>query len=251
MEYILITEKDSVKDLVIGGKARNLFRLLEIGMPVPKFIVIPQEVFTSLVPEEILNARYNKMIDFISQIDIPQNTIENITTEFADTKYFAVRSSAIDEDGADFSFAGQFESFLFVTKENLAEKIKMVWCSAFSKRVLEYRKNNNLQQKFGLAVIIQEMVNAESAGVAFGINPINGNTNEKFISSVFGLGEGIVSGELNSDNFIVNNGKITSQLAEKTHKIIPDSETSEGTGKAAVEKEKQNLHLLMINIFLN
>ena len=123
--------------------------------------------------------------------------------------------------------------------ENLAEKIKMVWQSAFSKRVLEYRKNNNLQPKFGLAVIIQEMIDAESAGVAFGINPLNGNTNEKFISSVFGLGEGIVSGELNADNFIVSNGKITSQLAEKTHKIIINSENSGGTKKESVETEKQ------------
>lgn len=240
MKYTLISKKDLVKDFTIGGKAKNLFRLLDVGMAVPKFIVIPQEVMASLVTEEIQNTDYNKIIDFISQIKIPESILENILAEFSDTKYFAVRSSAIDEDSADFSFAGQFESFLFVTKENLAEKIKKVWCSAFSKRVSEYCNNNNLQQQSGLAVIIQEMINAESAGVAFGINPVTGNTNEKFISSVFGLGEGIVSGELNADNFILQNRKITSQPAEKMHKIILDSETSGGTIKAAVEKEKQN-----------
>lgn len=243
MEYTLLKEKKSAKDFVIGGKAKNLFRLLEIEMPVPKFIVIPQEVLVSLVPEEIRQADYPGISDFISKINIPQKIIENIVSEFSSTKYFAVRSSAIDEDGTEFSFAGQFESFLFVTEENLAEKIKMVWRSAFSKRVLEYRKSNNLQPKFGLAVIIQEMIDADFAGVAFGKNPINGNKDEKFISAVFGLGEGIVSGQLNADNFIVNNGKIISQLAEKTHKIVFASETG-GTKRETVEKEKQNVACL-------
>ncbi|HET6993303.1 MAG TPA: PEP/pyruvate-binding domain-containing protein, partial [Bacteroidia bacterium] len=240
MNYISDREKNQVKNLVVGGKAKNLFRLVEIGMNVPKFIVIPQEVLVSLVPEEIRNSDYKRIIEFIRQIDIPENSIRKIIAEFLGVDYFAVRSSAIDEDGSEFSFAGQFESHLFVTKETISEKIKSVWCSAFSERVYEYRKNNKLDQKFGIAVIIQEMIDADAAGVAFGINPISGNKNEKLISSVYGLGEGLVSGELNSDNFTLADGKITSQLTEKTHKIILDSKNSGGTQKAGVEKEKQN-----------
>lgn len=240
MKYIPDTQNAIANDFIIGGKAKNLFRLVEIGMTVPKFIVIPQEVLISLVPEEIRNSSYKKILEFIQQIHIPEKSILDFISEFSNIKYFAVRSSAVDEDGAKFSFAGQFESHLFVTKENIAEKIKSVWCSAFSERVFEYRKNNNLEQKFGIAVVIQEMVDADVAGVAFGINPITGNKNEKLISSVFGLGEGLVSGELNSDNFILNDGKITSQLTEKTYKIILDTENS-GTKKESVEKEKQNI----------
>lgn len=62
----------------------------------------------------------------------------------------------------------------------------------------EYRKNNNLKPSTGIAVIIQEMVDAQVAGVAFGINPTNGDRQAKLISSVYGLGEGLVSGELDS-----------------------------------------------------
>jgi pyruvate,water dikinase len=240
MKYISDQEKSAGKNLVIGGKAKNLFRLVEIGMTVPKFVVIPQEVLISLVPEEIQNSDYKKIIDFIRPIEIPKNSIDEILAEFSETTYFAVRSSAIDEDGSEFSFAGQFESHLFVTKENIAEKIKSVWTSAFSERVFEYRKNNQLEQKFGIAVIIQEMIDADAAGVAFGINPVNGNKNEKLISAVYGLGEGLVSGELNSDNFILSDGKITAQLTEKTHKIILDSKNFGGTKKSEVEKENQN-----------
>lgn len=239
MKYQFITEKNSVKNHVIGGKAKNLFRLSELGFTIPKFMVIPQDVFVSLVPEEIRNSKHAGIIDFISTIHLPEIFIENISKVFPGTKYFAIRSSAIDEDGTGFSFAGQFESYLFVPKENIAEKIKCVWASAFSKRVLEYRNHNNLPHQCGLAVIIQEMIDAECSGVAFGINPVNGNVNEKLISSVFGLGEGIVSGELNADNFMISKGKITSQLAEKAHQIILNSQTSGGTIKTGIEKEKQ------------
>ena len=241
MQPILITSKEQIKDFGIGGKAKNLFRLTEIGIKVPQFIVIPQEVLMSLLPQEILHLHYKEITGFIQQIHIPQNTIEDIISKFSATKYFAVRSSATDEDNTDFSFAGQFESYLFVTKENLADKIKNVWCSAFSERVTEYRENNNLQHTSGIAVIIQEMIDAEAAGVAFGINPINGNKNEKWINAVLGLGEGLVSGRLNADQFIITNGTITTQLAEKTHQIVLDSVNNGGIKQIAAAKEKQHL----------
>ena len=242
MKYISGKEEDLISNYCIGGKAKNLFRLLSLGMNVPEFIVIPQEVLQSLITDEFADNNRDKIISSINQINISCNEIENIVNEFPGTKYFAVRSSAIDEDGEAFSFAGQFESFLFVREDTLAEKIKSVWKSAFSNRVFEYRKANNINQQFGLAVIVQRMIDAETSGVAFGINPVTGNTNEKFISSVFGLGEGIVSGELNADNFIVSDGKITSQLAEKTHKVAAGLNGS--TEKVLVKKEQQKLSSL-------
>lgn len=241
MKYISDIAKDRGNGSGIGGKAKNLFRLAEAGMNVPKFVVIPQEVLLSHLPEEIRNSDHGKIAAFIGQVNISENSIATMLAEFPATNYFAVRSSAIDEDGSEFSFAGQFESHLFVTKENIIEKIKSVWSSAFSERVFEYRKNNKLEQKPGIAVIIQEMLDADVAGVAFGINPVTGNKDEMLISAVYGLGEGLVSGELNSDNFILNNGTITSTLTEKTHKIVLDSEKAGGTKKTEVEKEKQNI----------
>ncbi len=239
--YSIITQKESINDSDIGGKAKNLFRLTGMGIRVPKFIVLPQAALTALLPQEILHSDYKTITDFIQQIHIPQNTIEDIVSKFPGTKYFAVRSSAMDEDNTDFSFAGQFESYLFVTKENLEDRIKSVWCSAFSERVIEYRKNNNLQHTSGIAVIVQEMIDAEASGVAFGINPINENENEKWINAVFGLGEGLVSGELNADQFVISNGTITTQLANKTHQIVLDSASAGGIKQTEVAKEKQNL----------
>lgn len=241
MNPIFILRKESIKNFGIGGKAKNLFRLKETGINMPQFLVIPQEVLTALLPEESKYWDYKTIASFIQQIPVSQNIIEDIVSNFPGTRYFAVRSSAADEDSAGFSFAGQFESYLFVAKENLADKIKSVWCSAFSERVIEYRENNNLQPTFGIAVIIQEMIDAEAAGVAFGINPVNGNKKEKWINAVFGLGEGLVSGELNADQFIISNAIITAQLADKTHQIVLDPENNGGVKQIAVAKKKQNL----------
>ena len=241
-----IKHNDNTQNATIGGKARNLFELKKLGLDVPNWVVIPQEELEDIVPNELQNTDYEQIKNFINNYEIGKTFIDEILTNFPDDTRFAVRSSAIDEDGSDFSFAGQFESYLFVAKENLAENIKKVWLSAFSERVFQYRKSNNLHQKFGIAVIIQAMIDADAAGVAFGINPISGDRNAKIISAVFGLGEGLVSGELDSDNFLVKNGEITTQLVQKTHKIIPNKERN-GTKKVAINLDNQSIATLSDN----
>lgn len=242
--YISDLESESATQLTIGGKARNLYRLKELGMNVPSWIVIPQETLLSFIPEEKRSESYAAIVQFIEQLDIPESLLTGLLEYFPSTDYFAVRSSAIDEDGSDFSFAGQFESELFVTRQNLAEKIKKVWISAFSDRVFQYRNTNHLKQSFGLAVIVQQMIPAEVAGVAFGINPVSGNRNEQLISAVFGLGEGLVSGELDADNFHVHGTEITRQLVTKTEQILLDTKELTGTVKTTVPVEKQSASTL-------
>ncbi|MFY9309033.1 MAG: PEP/pyruvate-binding domain-containing protein [Bacteroidia bacterium] len=244
MKYISHTQGEIALEYTIGGKARNLYRLKEIGLSVPEWIVIPQEELSQMVPMEIQAAPYSQIAAYIDNLSIADTFIKDIITHFGDSLFFAVRSSAIDEDGSDFSFAGQFESHLFVAKEQLADSIKKVWKSAFSERVYQYRQNNKLDHKFGIAVIIQKMINAEVAGVAFGANPANGDRKAKVISAVYGIGEGLVSGELDSDNFILKDGTVTAQLANKMQKIILDSNTSGGTKKVDVPEEKQTVPTL-------
>ena len=216
---------DNHASSAIGGKARNLYRLKSFGIRVPEWIVIPEDALVQLLPQQMTaSMKHENISAFIDTIVIPQRVIDAISQELEDAHYFAVRSSATDEDGADFSFAGQFESYLCITKEQLSAAIKKIWHSAFSERVRLYRENNGLKAGRGIAVIIQKMVNADAAGVGFGINPLNGDRSSKVISAVYGLGEGLVSGELNADNYILSNERIEIQLADKTHKIIPDQE---------------------------
>lgn len=190
-------------EYTVGGKAKNLFQLRALGLNVPKFIVIPAE---STPKYELIN-----------EFQIEPNFIQEIINLFPETTYFSVRSSAVDEDGMDHSFAGQFETYLFVSKANLPEKVKSVWKSANSERVRTYREQNGLQTHQKIAVIIQEMIDADVSGVGFGFNPVSGNRTQKIINSVYGLGEGLVSGELNADQFCITNAAIESKIVAKTH----------------------------------
>lgn len=202
----------------VGGKAKNLFQMQDLHLCVPKFVVIPAEVTSNEITHDP---------DFLAAIQ----------AFFPNTAYFSVRSSAVDEDGMEHSFAGQFETFLFVTIDELIEKIKQVCQSAQSDRVKKYRAEKGLDSHQGMAVIIQEMIDSDVSGVAFGINPVSGNRSEKVINAVFGLGEGLVSGELNADQFCVSNSKITATIVAKTHAVKFNE--NNGTELIEIQPESQ------------
>lgn len=188
-----------------GGKADKLFLLKDLGFRVPAFVVIPAEAHAlqSAADRHKTDAAFSEQISSL---------LPGVTS-------FAVRSSALDEDGSSHSFAGQFESFLYVSKAELSEKIKEVWASAQSDRVKAYRKSHGLPETQGMAVIIQEMIDADVAGVGFGINPVTGNRKEKVISAVYGLGEGLVSGELNADTYTIGKQKTEKSIVLKIQQI--------------------------------
>jgi rifampicin phosphotransferase len=238
MKYYTSDQGVEALKLNIGGKARNLYHLKEIGLTVPDWIVIPHEELSTLLINERKNVTDENIELFVKSIKLPENFCEEITRQFSAEALFAVRSSAIDEDGSSFSFAGQFETELYVTEQELEKCILKVWSSVFSERIKFYRKSNGLNAETGIAVIVQEMINPEVSGVAFGINPSNGDRMARIVSAVYGVGEGIVSGELDSDNYIVKEGKITPTVVRKTHQLIRSSHGF-GTQKQDVENDRQ------------
>ncbi|MEX1117482.1 MAG: PEP/pyruvate-binding domain-containing protein, partial [Terrimicrobiaceae bacterium] len=120
---------------------------------------------------------------------------------------FAVRSSAVDEDGAVHSFAGQLESFLNVPKAEVLEKIRLVRQSGFSERIVLYRKQAGLSLPPPVpAVLIQHMVPSEVAGVAFSADPVSGRRGVVTVAAIRGLGDALVSGEKTGDTFHVDRG---------------------------------------------
>jgi len=188
-----------MEDKIIGGKAYNLKVLTEHGINVPAWFVVT-------------------------------SAEENFTVN--PKKLYAVRSSAVGEDGSENSFAGQLETYLYVKPEDIKSRIQDVINSADSWRVQFYRNSNRLSDnEIKTGVIIQEMINSEVSGVAFSSNPITGKRNSIVISSVFGLGEGLVSGEFNADTFTVEDGNITKNIVEKPYKIVFDKEKGSGTKK--------------------
>lgn len=181
---------------IVGGKAYNLDILTKNGINVPKWFVV--------------------------------NSADD-NFEIDENKLYAVRSSAVGEDGNQKSFAGQMESYLYVKPQEIKARIQDVIDSANSERIKFYREQNNISDNIKVGVIIQEMINSDVSGVVFSSNPITGKRNEIVISSVFGLGEGLVSGELNADTYTIENDKITKNIIEKPYKIVFDKEKGIGT----------------------
>ncbi|MCC7367330.1 MAG: PEP/pyruvate-binding domain-containing protein [Chloroflexi bacterium] len=117
----------------------------------------------------------------------------------------AVRSSAVDEDGAETSFAGQHDTYLNVIgAEAVGAAIVRCWESARAPRVLEYRRQHGLATDgASIAVLVQQLVVADVSGVVFSANPLTGNRDEVVVNASWGLGESVVGGSVTPDTFVV------------------------------------------------
>lgn len=232
MEYIL--ENTSKNYKLMGGKGTALAK---IGMAIdniPNWFVVSYKGFDI----------ENKII-----INDAQTEIEKKLKQYPDDTYFAVRSSAGNEDSKENSFAGQFDTFLYIKKNDVIEKVKEVYMSAFSERIEAYRKENNIQEISIPSVIVQKMVNSEKAGVAFGANPVNSNIKEIVVTAVYGLGSSLVDGVATADTYTILNNEIKKEIAEKDffHKlendVVVQKQVEEDLKKKQVLTDKQILEV--------
>jgi len=262
----------------IGKKAQNLLELAVQGFNVPKFSVITNKYFREVILNEIKEysrkegnedeiSDWNSIFDgnterktenivkVIKEHKIKEEFLKEIENIAENDSYYAVRSSSIEEDSSNFSFAGQFETYLYIKKENIMEKVKEVWISSFSSHVMKYRKEGKINNEINVpAVIIQEMVNSEKAGVGFSVNPVNGNYDEAVISGTYGLGTSIVDGDENGDLFIYDKKtkKIKKEIRTKKIRQVLDFENQKiKTEEINIEEEvltNDEIHELGENI---
>lgn len=226
----------------VGGKANNLVRLDQMKINVPQWVVIPQSVLLSQLPSELNELNVAAAFD---RLIVPRDLLIEMKTFFGSewrTKKYAVRSSAMDEDGSQFSFAGQYATHLNVAFDQLEDTIIKVWKSVCTEHVNAYRKQHGMEVQYGIAVIIQEMISPDVSGVAFGVDPVSGQTDSKTISAVYGLGEGLVSGTLKADNFFVQGKKIKRLIANKEFSFRCNP--IQGIEKVALGSEKQKAQTL-------
>src|SRR5690606_22297805 len=137
--------------------------------------------------------------------ELPSEELEESLKKIPGAETFAVRSSAADEDGAGYSFAGQFDSFLYVSPEEVADRVTVVWQSGFSERVKAYRREHGIDATPQVpAVVVQRMIDPEVSGVAFGVDPVSGRWDIAVVAAVWGAGTSLVSGEADSDTYQVD-----------------------------------------------
>ena len=205
-----------------GGKATNMARLSQQGFPVPPWFCVSSEAFAEFVQlnqlENFLKPDLARLKEFSAEVEkrfleasLPPSLSQEIEAALdalgLQECEVAVRSSGLDEDSAENSFAGQFSSFLFQKGMGaITDSLKRCWASGFSERALSYRVERKIPlDHIQVGVVIQKMVNAESAGVVFSRNPIQPTDRSHLVlSSVWGLGEGLVSGELDADHFEIH-----------------------------------------------
>lgn len=137
----------------------------------------------------------------------------------------AVRSSAVDEDGLVASFAGQYETFLNVVGvENVAMSVRRCWASVNSARAIEYRRQRRLKANGGqVAVLVQRLIVADVAAVAFSANPVTGHRDEVVVNANWGLGESVVGGTVTPDTYVVRKADlaiVSRQIGDKRRMAV-------------------------------
>ena len=192
----------------VGGKAAWLARLAAAGLPVPPGLVVPVEVFRDFLERNGLwdaARRGDPGLDAaILAGRLDPAFAGRLRTEAARLgDRLAVRSSAVDEDERESSFAGQYETVLGVSPGDETEAALLrCWASAYGQRARAYRKGEVISPA-GMAVIVQRLVDARCAGVLFTVNPVDGSWREMTIEAAWGLGEAVVSGHVVPDFYRV------------------------------------------------
>ena len=238
---------------VAGGKCANLGEMTAAGIPVPAGFVLTAEAYRYFIrhnnytdhfaallkesgtDEAKLCAAAGKLRALILEGQFPADLAKEVTQSYKellndealtvrDGARVAVRSSATAEDLPDASFAGQQETYLNVrgTKEVLTH-IKKCYASLWGDRAVCYRLNQGYDQlSVALAVVIQEMVESEKAGVLFTVNPVTQDSSQMQINASYGLGESVVSGRVTADSVLCNkDGSVVSyEIGSKKTQII-------------------------------
>src|SRR5215216_997313 len=211
---------------LVGGKGANLGELSRAGMPVPPGFVLTTRAYDAFVEAaglggEIVGlaasaddpgafeAAARRIHDLFAGGEIPEDLageLESAYRRLANGGAVAVRSSATAEDLAGASFAGQQETYLNVRgPAALVEAVRACWASLWTARAMAYRKRQNIEPaSVSLAVVVQQMVPAEVAGMLFTADPLSGRRDRSVINAAWGLGQAVVGGQVTPDTLVVD-----------------------------------------------
>mmetsp|Transcript_20312 Transcript_20312/g.40544 ORF Transcript_20312/g.40544 Transcript_20312/m.40544 type:complete len:941 (+) Transcript_20312:96-2918(+) len=242
--------KDAIEVSLVGGKAASLMKLYStpaLSSHVPRGFALTVEFFSSWVDAVTSSSEWadaqkqlqngsNDVATLTELFEKLQNKSANVQLSIQQSKALeqlklhmkswplgglaAVRSSAPEEDGSGASFAGAFETKLGVTTHTLEQAVRECFSSRYNYRVFSYasvssssKVTNTERDNIAFAAVVMEMVDSESAGVAFSVNPLNSDLDELVIDSAWGLGESVVDGSIEVDHFVWD--KFKKQIIEK------------------------------------
>lgn len=256
---------------LVGGKGAGLAHLVRSKLPVPPGYTVTTNAYEAFLLHSNLLADLNSILQgvnysdptqleaqtekirtLIEQSPIPLQIEQAIITAYealgSDT-YVAVRSSGTAEDTADASFAGLHDTYLHIHgREALLTAVRRCWASMWTGRAVSYRNSTGFEHAAArIAVVVQVMVDSDVSGVMFTANPLNARTDEMVVNASWGLGEGIVSGIVVPDEFIMAQSNLTAKrrtLGSKEVMVVRNPTTGMGTVTVAVPESKRSIPAL-------
>ena len=252
----------------VGGKGASLGEMTAAGLPVPPGFVVTAETYRTFIEETGIDEPLFEAVEvdpedsaalaeaeatakeLILETELPEPVRDRILSAYDDLDdgeaFVAVRSSATAEDLPDASFAGQQETFLNITREDLVDRVKRCWASLFTQRAIYYRNEQGFDHDVvDIAVVVQKMVDAEKSGVMFTSHPSTGEP-KLIIEAAWGLGEAVVAGSVSPDNYVVDretSETLETTVADKKVMMVKDEATGE-TVEREVAEDRRNAQVL-------
>jgi phosphoenolpyruvate synthase/pyruvate phosphate dikinase len=262
--YVLGFEAiDETQGAVVGGKGAHLGELSHIeGIRVPPGFCVTTNAFRRVVAQapsiddlldrlsrvnpddreaiRTLSAEIRRTLEAIAIPDDLTAAINRALARLGVQAAYAVRSSASAEDLPTASFAGQQDTYLNVVRPAaILEHVSRCWASLFTERAVTYRLRNGFDhRKVHMAVVVQQMVFPQAAGILFTADPVTGNRKVASVEAGFGLGEALVSGLVNADLYKVHDGELVAKAVATKRLAIQASEAG-GTHEESIEPERQ------------
>jgi pyruvate,water dikinase len=261
-------EVDRSQIAAVGGKGAHLGELSRIdGVRVPAGFCVTTEAFRRVMAEV---PAIDGQLDRLSRVDADdreaictlsediRRTLEAVPVpddvaaaiggalaRLGENFGYAVRSSATAEDLPTASFAGQHDTYLNVLGPvAVLQQVSRCWASLFTGRAVSYRVRNGIDhRKVAMAVVVQQMVVPQAAGVLFTADPVTSHRKVASVEASFGLGEALVSGLVNADVYTVRDGEVVAS-AVATKKVAITASPTGGTQEQAIEPERQDLPVL-------
>ena len=263
-DYVLgLEEIDRTQVAVVGGKGAQLGELSRIdGVRVPAGFCVTTDAFGRIMAEassiddrldrlsrlnpddrepiRTLSAEIRRTVEGIVVPDDVAAAITRALARLGEQSAYAVRSSATAEDLPTVSFAGQQDTYLNVAgPAAILQHISRCWASLFTERAVTYRLRNGFDhRKVHMAVIVQQMVFPEAAGILFTADPVTSNRKVASVEASFGLGEALVSGRVNADVYKVRDGEVVAK-AVATKQLAVRASPAGGTREEAIEPARQ------------
>ena len=262
--YVLgLQEIDQTQVAVVGGKGAHLGELSRIeGIRVPAGFCVTTDAFRRIMAEapsiddrldrlsrlnpddreaiRTLSAEIRRTLEGIAIPDDLAAAITRALARLGEQAAYAVRSSATAEDLPTASFAGQQDTYLNVVgPAAILQHVSRCWASLFTERAVTYRLRNGFDhRKVHMAVVVQQMVFPQAAGILFTADPVTSNRKVASVEASFGLGEALVSGLVNADVYKVRDGEVVAK-AVATKQLAIHASPAGGTQEQAIEPERQ------------